>query len=87
MIGTNEVAPLTMAVAFAGIANKGMTCTPIVIDKIIGPDGDELPVPKSTCTQSVTPAVASAMTYAMQRVMSRWHRQANPTPPPTRTCR
>ena len=28
VIGTNEVAPLSMAVAFAGIANNGVTCTP-----------------------------------------------------------
>ena len=28
VIGTNEVAPLSMAVAFAGIANNGLTCSP-----------------------------------------------------------
>ncbi|SDK45770.1 Membrane carboxypeptidase (penicillin-binding protein) [Cryobacterium psychrotolerans] len=70
VLGTNEVAPLTMAVAFAGIANKGKTCSPVVIDRITGPGGDELPVPKSKCTQSVTPDVAAGMTYAMQRVMT-----------------
>jgi membrane peptidoglycan carboxypeptidase len=69
VLGTNEVAPLTMAAAFAGIANNGATCSPIVIDKIIGPDGSEQPIPQSTCTQSVDPAVAAGMTYAMRRAL------------------
>ncbi|MCY7288548.1 MAG: penicillin-binding protein, partial [Cryobacterium sp.] len=71
VLGTNEIAPLTMAAAYAGIANNGLTCTPIVIDRITGPDGAELPAPQPTCTQSVTPEVAAAMSYAMERVMTR----------------
>jgi membrane peptidoglycan carboxypeptidase len=70
VIGTNQVAPLTMAVAFAGIANNGITCSPIAIDKIVGPTGAEVPVPKSTCSQSVSPAVVANMDYALQLVMS-----------------
>ncbi|WP_188742980.1 transglycosylase domain-containing protein [Agromyces bauzanensis] len=70
VIGTNEVAPLSMAVAFAGIANNGVTCTPVAIDRIVGRDGEEIPPPQSTCTQSVTPEVASAMYYALGRVMT-----------------
>ncbi|TFD47537.1 PASTA domain-containing protein [Cryobacterium sp. Hh11] len=71
VIGTNEIAPLTMAVAFAGIANNGMTCSEIAITKIIGSDGTELPIPKSTCQQSVEPSVAAGMQYAMKTVMTR----------------
>jgi len=70
VLGTNEIAPLSMAVAFAGIANNGSTCSPIAIESMQAADGTELPVPKSTCTQSVEPGVAAGMTYAMQRVMS-----------------
>ncbi|WP_104162756.1 transglycosylase domain-containing protein [Cryobacterium sp. N22] len=70
VLGTNEVAPLSMAVAFAGIANKGITCSPIVIDRIIGADGVEIPAPVSTCTASVEPEVAAGMAYAMERVMT-----------------
>ncbi|TFD83890.1 PASTA domain-containing protein [Cryobacterium lactosi] len=70
VLGTNEVAPLSMAVAFAGIANKGTTCSPIVIDRIIGADGVEIPAPVSTCTESVKPEVAAGMAYAMERVMT-----------------
>ncbi|TFC05555.1 PASTA domain-containing protein [Cryobacterium adonitolivorans] len=70
VLGTNEIAPLSMAVAFAGIANKGTTCSPIVIDRILGADGAEIPPPVSTCTESVEPAVAAGMAYAMERVMT-----------------
>jgi membrane peptidoglycan carboxypeptidase len=70
VLGTNEVAPLNMAVAFAGIANKGTTCSPIVIDRIVGADDVEIPAPTSTCTASVTPEVAAGMAYAMERVLT-----------------
>jgi membrane peptidoglycan carboxypeptidase len=70
VLGTNEIAPLTMAAAFAGIANNGVTCTPVAIDKITGPDGAEVPIPKSSCTASVEPSVAAGMAYGMSRVMS-----------------
>lgn len=69
VIGINEVAPLSMAVAFAGIANNGVACTPIAIDRIVGRDGADLPVPASTCAAAVTPEVAAGMHYALRRVM------------------
>ena len=77
VIGTNEVAPLSMAVAFAGIANNGVTCTPIAIDRIVGRDGEEIAPPKSTCTQSVLPEVAAAMHTAMGAVMTSGTAQAS----------
>lgn len=77
VIGTNEVAPLSMAVAFAGIANNGVTCTPIAIDRIVGRDGEEIAPPKSTCTQSVSPEVAAGMHFALGRVMTSGTAQAS----------
>lgn len=70
VLGTEEVAPITMAAAFAGIANDGMTCTPIAIESITKIDGTPVDPPKSTCTQSVTPEVAHAMQYAMQETFT-----------------
>ncbi|TDW29810.1 penicillin-binding protein [Cryobacterium psychrophilum] len=70
VIGTNEIAPLTMAAAFAGIANSGTTCSPVAIDTVTGPNGDEIPLSHSDCSESVTPKVAAGMTYAMHRVMT-----------------
>ena len=70
VLGTNEIAPLTMAAAFAGIANDGTTCTPVGIDSVTGPGGAEIPISQSDCTQSVSSAVAAGMTHAMHRVMT-----------------
>lgn len=66
VLGTNYIAPLTMATAFAGIANNGMTCSPIAIDKIVDANGTEVKAPQSACTQSVDPAVANTMAKALK---------------------
>ncbi|NQX30070.1 transglycosylase domain-containing protein [Microbacteriaceae bacterium VKM Ac-2854] len=70
VLGVNEIAPLTMAVAYAGIANDGTTCTPVAIDKITDSSGNVVTPPASSCTASVTADVAHGMQYAMQRVMT-----------------
>lgn len=66
VLGTNTVAPLTMATAFAGIANNGMTCSPIAIDKIVDGGGKEVAPPATKCAQSIDPAVANTMAKALQ---------------------
>jgi len=70
VIGTNEVAPLSLAVAFAGIANNGVTCSPIVIDRMLDATGAEVPVPASQCTQSVSPETDRQMVAALGQVMT-----------------
>lgn len=71
VLGTNEIAPLSMATAFAGLANQGLSCSPIAIDRIVDAKGEEIAPPKSECTQALTPDVATAAEYAMQEVMQR----------------
>jgi membrane peptidoglycan carboxypeptidase len=70
VLGINEVAPLTVAAAYAGIAAGGLYCSPVAIDKIIDSSGAELAVPKSTCTQAVDSNVAAAMAQAMAGVIN-----------------
>jgi len=71
ILGVNEIAPMSIAAAFAGIANNGMTCTPIVLDHVVQRASQTtLTVPQSTCSQSVTPDVDHGMIYAMHAVMS-----------------
>jgi membrane peptidoglycan carboxypeptidase len=53
IIGTNEISPLTMVTAMAGVANLGLTCTPIAIDSVTDFNGNKIEPPKSTCTQSL----------------------------------
>jgi membrane peptidoglycan carboxypeptidase len=71
ILGINEIAPLSMAAAVAGVANKGVFCSPIAIDRVVvRQTAAELQVPKSICTQAVTPEVAAGMTRAMQAVIN-----------------
>ncbi|WP_166426701.1 transglycosylase domain-containing protein [Labedella populi] len=70
IIGTNEVAPIDVAGSYAAIAANGKYCTPIAIDRIVGPEGDELEAPKSTCTQAIPENVAATAAYALKGVMN-----------------
>jgi membrane peptidoglycan carboxypeptidase len=70
ILGINTMSPLTMATAYAGIANGGKVCTPVAIDKIVTADGNQHAVPASTCTQAITSQVAAGVNYALQRVMT-----------------
>lgn len=69
VLGTNEIAPLTMAGAFAAIAANGIYCKPIGIDRVVGPDGEEIPVPDANCHREVDENVAATATYALQQVV------------------
>ncbi|HEY0248674.1 MAG TPA: transglycosylase domain-containing protein [Gryllotalpicola sp.] len=67
----NNVSPLQVAQAYAAFANGGVTCTPIVIDKITRTDtGKAVPVPKTKCTQAIPSDVADAVLYALKTVMT-----------------
>jgi membrane peptidoglycan carboxypeptidase len=70
VLGTNELAPLTMASAWAGIANNGKFCESIILDHVVGPNNEELPGQPVTCRQAVDTDVAHATILAMKAVMS-----------------
>jgi membrane peptidoglycan carboxypeptidase len=70
VLGTNYIAPMTMAAAFAAIANDGRYCEPVAVDRIVTRDGEELPGQSPDCRQGIDPEVAAAAAYAMQGVMS-----------------
>jgi membrane peptidoglycan carboxypeptidase len=66
ILGTNNPSPLTMANAYATVASGGKLCQPIAVDKIVGPDGTELPGQAQSCAQVLTPEVAAAAAYDLQ---------------------
>ncbi|PPI27307.1 transglycosylase domain-containing protein [Rathayibacter sp. AY1B5] len=68
VLGTNEIAPLTMATAYSGIAENGTTCTPVAITAIVGADGRGIEPVETTCSRAVSSKVASAMQYTMLKV-------------------
>ncbi len=68
IIGTNNIAPVALAAAYATIANNGVYCVPRVIERVVDADGTELPVPGDRCHQAVSPGVAAAAAFALQGV-------------------
>ena len=64
--GIDEIAPITVASAYAAFAGDGTVCTPVPIEKILGPDDEQVPFTKSKCTEGVAPEVAAGVAYALQ---------------------
>lgn len=70
IIGTNEIAPLTMAAAVATIGANGLYCTPTIVDKVVGPDGKDAPGQQRACAQAIDPNIAATVAYALSAVMT-----------------
>jgi len=69
ILGTNNIAPLTLAAAYAAIGNNGVYCSPVGIDKILDSTGKSLPVTKTQCKQAVDPNIAAGAAAALQTPM------------------
>jgi membrane peptidoglycan carboxypeptidase len=65
VFGTNEVTPLSMAGAYATFAAEGQYCVPLVIDKMVGPEGNELAIPAKNCKEVMSADVARGVTAAL----------------------
>ena len=76
----DTLSPLMVAGAYAGMAAHGLSCAPIAIDTVIGPDGSELSGESSDCVQAIDAAVADATVHAMKPVFAPTGtgRRANP---------
>lgn len=71
VIGTNEVSPLTMAAAYAGIGNNGTYCKPTAISRIVSSQtGQEHSVPSASCTSAVDANVARTAIQALEGVFN-----------------
>ncbi|HEX5332523.1 MAG TPA: transglycosylase domain-containing protein [Cellulomonas sp.] len=79
VIGTDTIAPLTMAAAFATFATGGTYCAPIAITSVRDSGGKELAVPQAGCRQALEPRIANAVNYALSNV---WQGTAKGVPEP-----
>jgi len=70
LLGSTQVAPLTMANAFATFANNGSFCEPIAIDSVVDAQGKKYPGQTSSCKEVIKPDVAKTVTNVLQDVMS-----------------
>ncbi|ALV46978.1 Membrane carboxypeptidase (penicillin-binding protein) [Arthrobacter alpinus] len=71
LLGSGEVAPLTMASAFATFASGGVHCDPIALVSVTNIKGDKFPVPGANCKQTVKPEVAAGVNSVLQEVLVR----------------
>ena len=69
VLGTNQVTPISMASAYAAIAAGGVYCKPIVLDRVVGPGGVDLPGQLPECRQAVSNEIAGTVAYALSTVM------------------
>ncbi len=70
VLGSGNIAPLAIASAYATVANKGIYCTPRAVDRIVDRNGEELPLPESSCTQVISPEVAATAADTLRGVMA-----------------
>jgi membrane peptidoglycan carboxypeptidase len=75
-LGVKNIAPLTMAAAYAGFASGGIYCEPTAIISMSGPGstaGSAVPVkvPGSSCRRALAKSVASGVNDALSQVMKR----------------
>lgn len=71
LLGTQDVAPLDMATAYATFAAGGVHCHPVALVSVNGADGHSYPVPEAGCEQTIDPDVAAGVTYALERVLTK----------------
>ena len=64
--GIDEMAPITVASAYAAFAGDGKVCTPVPIDDIVDSSGEKVPFTKSKCSEGISPEVAAGVAYALQ---------------------
>ena len=69
-LGSQEVAPLTVAAGYATFAADGMYCEPISITSATTLAGKTINVPKQTCNQAIDENVARGVTVALEGVIT-----------------
>ncbi|WP_405583297.1 transglycosylase domain-containing protein [Streptomyces sp. NBC_01190] len=68
-LGTNEVSPLNVAAAYAAFADRGVYCTPVVINSVKTATGKSLTVPKSICNRAMSQQTADTVNTMLKGVV------------------
>ncbi|PCN48229.1 hypothetical protein Csp2054_08635 [Curtobacterium sp. 'Ferrero'] len=66
ILGTESIAPLTMASAYTAVANGGVRCDPVVVDQVTDRSGTQLGGQPRSCRQVLSPTVAATAFAVMQ---------------------
>jgi membrane peptidoglycan carboxypeptidase len=68
-LGAWDTSPLQVANAYATLAAHGLACPPVSIITVTGPDGTDLPVPDTACTQVIRASTADTVTSMLTGVI------------------
>ncbi|MDI5962978.1 transglycosylase domain-containing protein [Streptomyces sp. SL13] len=68
-LGSQSIAPLTMANAYATFANGGVYCTPVAIESITSDKGKALPAPATSCTRAMSVKTADTLNTLLRGVV------------------
>ncbi|MBP2437474.1 transglycosylase domain-containing protein [Microbacterium amylolyticum] len=69
VLGSQSIDPITMASAYATVANGGVQCEPTAITGVVAADGTELELPDTTCERKLDENIAATTAYALAAVM------------------
>jgi membrane peptidoglycan carboxypeptidase len=70
-LGSDSVAPVTLASAYATIASGGIYCTPSPVLTITTNDKKLIPMPKGQCRQALDPNVANGVAQILKSVITK----------------
>ncbi|MYV98839.1 penicillin-binding protein [Streptomyces sp. SID3343] len=68
-LGSNTVAPMNMAAAYAAFASRGVYCAPIAVTEVAKLDGTKLSVPQAGCKQVMKQSTADTINTLLKGVM------------------
>jgi membrane peptidoglycan carboxypeptidase len=69
-LGSVEVSPLTMAEAYATFGNRGIYCTPTIIDSMTDAKNESITVPSGNCQQVMSAEVADGVNQGLTYPLS-----------------
>lgn len=78
VLGINEIAPISMAQAYATVAAGGLSCKPMIINTYMDPNGVRHIAQTPKCTQVLDPDIAAHAIDVMTGVMSVTATVSNP---------
>ncbi|MCC9196756.1 penicillin-binding protein [Arthrobacter sp. zg-Y820] len=69
VLGGQEVAPMTMAAAYATFASGGEYCEPIALTQVSNSRGKSFEVPEEQCTRAMSEEVAKEVSEPLQKLV------------------
>ena len=68
-LGSVDVAPMSMAAAYASVAARGWYCAPKALTRIVTASGQQVKLLPNSCHRDMSKAVADAANYILQGVL------------------